>query len=164
MQIPYRKPGKYTNIPNDPIMTIYKFAELKKKLDKLKQKQHFASSEVSRLSELGDFSENAEYQQAKGRLRGILDAITKLEFQLNQAEIIKPNDSEIVQIGNTVTIKINDVKKIYTILGSSETNPTKNIISYTSPIGQALLGNKIGSSINMQLKGKPIVLKILGIS
>ena len=161
MQLPYRKPGKYTHLPNDPIMTGHKFAELKKQLQQLKAKKPHAAAEVARLAELGDFSENVEYQQAKGRLRGILNAITKIEFQLNQAEIIEKNNSGIIEIGNTVTVEVDGKEKIYTILGSSETDPTKGIISHTSPIGEALLGKKIGEHIEMKLKNKLVQYTII---
>ena len=144
MQLPKRKPGKYTNLPNDPLMTGHKFAELKQELESLQKKRPHAASEVARLAELGDFSENVEYQLAKGRLRGINYGIMKRERQLADAHIIEPTGSDTVQIGSTVIIEGNNAQKTYTILGSTETDPTKGIISYTSPLGPELLGKKIG--------------------
>lgn len=163
MQLPYRKPDKYTHIPNDPIMSGHKFAELKDDLVKLKKKQPHAASEVARLAELGDFSENVEYQQAKGRLRGILNAITRIEFQLNQAEIIEPDASGVVVVGSTVTVKVDEKEKTYTILGSSETDPGKNIISYTSPLGSELLGKKNGDEVEIEINNKIMVIHVLNI-
>ena len=151
MQLPYRKPDKYTHIPNDPVMSGHKFAELKDELEILKKKKPHAAQEVARLAELGDFSENVEYQQAKGRLRGILNAITKIEFQLNQAEIIEPNASGTVVVGSTVTVEVDGKEKTYTILGSSETDPTKHIISYTSPLGSVLLGKHVGETFEEEI-------------
>ena len=164
MQLPYRKPGKYTNLPNDPMMTGHKFAELHKELDALKKKQPQAASEVARLAELGDFSENVEYQQAKGRLRGILNAITKIEFQLNQAEIIEPNNSGVVEIGSRVTVQTDGKKKTFTILGSLESDPGRDIISYTSPLGGALLGKKVGENVHIGIKETSVEYLIVDIS
>ncbi len=144
-------------------MTGHKFAELKADLEGLKKKQPHAASEVARLAELGDFSENVEYQQAKGRLRGILNAITRIEFQLNQAEIIEPSESGVVQIGSTVTVEVDGKEKTYTILGSSETDPGKNIISYTSPLGSVLLGKSVEEKFEADIGGKIVTIQILHI-
>ncbi len=164
MQVPHRKQTKFSNIPMDPVMTEEKFAKLKKELDSLKKRQPIAAQEVARLAELGDFSENVEYQMAKGRLRGINNAILRIETQLTIAEIISvPKQTDTVQLGQTVTIEMDGVQKIYQILGSSETNPKKGIISQNSPIGAALIGRKIGDTGTIRLANKDIVYKVIHI-
>ena len=50
MQLPKRKPGQYSNLPIDHIMTETKFEELKQNLERLKKKQKPAAKEVSRLA------------------------------------------------------------------------------------------------------------------
>lgn len=155
MQIPYRKPTKYSNLKTDPLLSQGKFNELSEKLAKLKKIQPEAAAEVSRLAELGDFSENAEYQLAKGRLRGILTNIAKLEHHLHTAEIIKHDaKSGIVQLGHTVTVEVNGKQKKLQILGSTETSPEKGIISNNSPIGAALLGSEVGETVLVMLANK----------
>lgn len=163
MRLPFRKPGKFTNLTNDPHLTQEKFNELKKKLDSMKASQPGLAAEVSRLSELGDFSENAEYQMAKGRLRGLITTMIKLETHLNQAIIIKPGTHNEVRIGGRVTVDTGKAERTYLILGSSETDPSKNIISYTSPIGAALLGHRVGDVITISRPEKDIIFKILKI-
>ncbi|MEK7623126.1 MAG: GreA/GreB family elongation factor [Patescibacteria group bacterium] len=163
MRLPYRKPGKYSQTKFDPLLTEAKFAQLKKELEKLKQKQKPAAAEVSRLAELGDFSENVEYQLAKGRLRGINQRILELEFQVNRAEIIKPKSSNVIQIGHTVTLQSGDKILVYQILGSSETNPQKGIISHTSPLGAALLGHRVGKKIIMKTTDEEIEYTVVKI-
>lgn len=164
MQIPYRKPGPYSQTKADPFMTKDKFVELEKKLASLKRSQPFAISEVTRLAQLGDFSENAEYQHAKGRLRGINEKMLRLNYQLDHAEII---DSQLqkntVQLGSTVTISKGKDEKTYQILGSTETDPKKGIISHNSPIGSALLGHKIGEVIKIKLADKEVEYMIIKI-
>ncbi len=154
MQIPYRKPTKFSNLTTDPLLTEGKFDELQKKLEKLKRIQPEAAAEVSRLAELGDFSENAEYQLAKGRLRGILGSIAKLEHHLHTAVIIKQQKTDTVQLGHTVTLESAGKQKTYQILGSTETNPEKGIISNNSPIGAALLGAEVGETVTVTLANK----------
>ena len=155
MQVPYRKPGKYSQMKSDPLLTEGKILELKNKLDKLKNiNQPRAIEEVKRLAELGDFSENVEYQLAKGRLRGINDGILKIENQLKHAVIISPQtQTDTVQIGHKVTVETGGKKKVYQILGSAETNPQKGIISHNSPIGAALIGKKVGEVVKISAQG-----------
>ncbi len=154
MQLPYRKPTKFSVMQLDPVMSQAKFSELTKKLEKLKADRPKAAAEVSRLAELGDFSENVEYQLAKGRLRAINEKMMILETHLNQADIIKKNTSGRVGIGSIVTVEVDGKEKIYEILGSSETNPTKGIISHTSPIGAALMGHKVGDTVAVEIAQK----------
>ena len=163
MQLPYRKPGKYAIPDFDPVMSQEKFDELKRDFDKLKKKRPHASSEVARLAELGDFSENVEYQLAKRRLRGINSGLLKLEYQIDHAEIVAPKQNKTIEMGHNVTIKISEKEKKYQILGSEETNPTKGIISYTSPIGSALLGHKVGHVFQMEIGGKKVECEVLEI-
>ena len=157
MRLPYRKPGKYSQIKIDPLLTKEKFNDLKKNFERLKKTQLEAASEVRRLAEFGDFSENVEYQLAKGRLRGINNRIVMLEHQLNQAVIIQSNEkTDVVRIGHTITIQQGGTRKRYQILGSSETNPQKGIISHTSPIGEALLGHRTGEKIKIMINNKEV--------
>ena len=112
MQIPYRKPGKYMTQKPDNNITQAKFDQLQKKLDKLYNDRPQAAKEVARLAELGDFSENVEYQLAKGRLRRINQNILEIEFTLKNAEIIAPNtNNKNVSLGHTVMVEVNNKVK-----------------------------------------------------
>lgn len=164
MQVPYRKPGKFSQIKSDPLMTQAKFDELEAKLRKLKEVRPHAAQEVARLAELGDFSENVEYQLAKGRLRGINSGILKLERQLNDAEIIASNKkTDTAQVGHTVTIECNGKQKAYQILGSSETKPESGIISHNSPIGFALIGRRVGDIVKIKVGEKEVEYRVVRI-
>lgn len=164
MRTPIRKLGKFGALTQDPLMTADKFSELKQKLNTLYASRPQAAKEVSRLAELGDFSENVEYQLAKSRLRGIHSRILTIENQLKHAEIIeKPVHAHRVEIGHTVTVEVDGVEKMYQILGSSQSDPTKGIISHNSPIGSALLGKKAGERVQLVLGGKEIEYKIIEI-
>jgi len=146
------------------MMTKEKFKELENKLAKLKHIQPQAAAEVSRLAELGDFSENTEYQMAKGRLRGINNSILKLENQLNQAQIINVGTTDTVQLGSKVTIEFENKQKKFQILGSAETDPKKGIISHNSPIGSALMGREVGDTVTIKLENREMKYKIINIS
>jgi transcription elongation factor GreA len=165
MQVPQRKSGKYTNLKSDPHITLVKFNELKSILEKLKKiSRPRAIEESKRLAEMGDFSENAAYSIAKGRLRAINEQILELEDQLKNAQVIDQlKNKETVQLGNKVTIETAGKQKTYLILGSSETNPTKGIISHNSPIGSALMGHKVGDKVKIQQINKVVECKIVSI-
>lgn len=126
---------------------------LQKLEDELKElkvgKRKEISERIQDAKELGDLSENAEYQEAKEE-QGFVEArITELESTLKNVEIIehKKNTSE-VQIGSHVSVTGsagNDM--MFEIVGSSEADPSANRISNESPIGQALIGSKIGETV-----------------
>lgn len=161
MQLPYRKPGKYSQATPDYMLSSAKLFDLGRKLDTMKKRRPGAAAEVARLAELGDFSENVEYQLAKGKLRGLNQRILEIEHQVNRAVVIAPPRTNRISIGHTVTITNGISESTYQILGSSETNPAKGIISHTSPLGAALLGHAVGEKVCVAGRGAPVEYTIL---
>lgn len=101
----------------------------------------------------GDLSENAEYQAAKDAQRQADARIEELENMLSNVEVVDENeDSSIVRIGSTVRIKDLelDEEMEYQIVGSSEADTDKNMISNESPLGQALIGSAEGETVSVQ--------------
>ena len=136
------------------LVTQEKYEEWQHKLDRAKKSRPAVILEVNRLADLGDFSENAGYQFAKGRLRGINRTILELEHQLDHAKIIQhKGESGMVELGHRVTVEVGGKQKTYQILGSSETNPGSGVISNSSPLGEALLGSSIGDEVVVKLEG-----------
>lgn len=163
MQIPKRKPGKYTQLKVDPHITQEKKQTFEAELERLKKIHPAAAAEVKRLAELGDFSENAAYQQAKSRLRGINERIFFLEDRIKHAVIIEPTAAQTVGLGSTVTLLINDQEKVYTILGSAETDPSRGVISHSSPLGVALMGHKVGDAVLLPPTDREVTAHIIAI-
>lgn len=103
----------------------------------------------------GDLSENAEYHSAKER-QGLIEArISYLENKLNMAEVIDISQLEHnakVVFGATVTLQDEDHPeriKRYQIVGSDESNVEHGLLSFTSPLGKALLGKTEGNSVEV---------------
>lgn len=163
MRVPIRKPGKHTHDKLDPHITQDKYDFLLKRLEQLKKKQPALREEVKFLALDGDFSENAAYQIAKGRLRGLNQRILDIENQLKRAVIITSNNNCVIQLGSVVTLETDKNIKTFTILGSTETDPDRNIISHNSPIGKILLGKKVGDVVELNLPSKKVIYKILEI-
>lgn len=165
MQTPKRRIGKYAHLLPDQHITLEKYQKLEAEYHKLKKfVRPPAIEEVKRLALMGDFSENAAYQIAKGRLRGINQRLIDIENLLKRSEIIdtgKKNQS--VQLGCTVTIELDNKEKTFQILGSTETDPLKGIISHNSPIGQALMGRKINEKFKIKIKDREAECRIIKI-
>ncbi len=171
MQVPTRRGDKIPRPKADPFMTAEKYEELKAKLHKWKTiNRPREAAEVARLALMGDFSENTGYQVAKGRLRGLNQRILDLEDLLRRAEIITPSgETDQVRLGHSVKIEKTGDKdgaghfKTYKILGSTESDPLSGIVSHSSPLGAALLGRRVGETIQIESGGKLTGYKIIRI-
>lgn len=164
MRVPIRKSEKYTHLAVDPHMTREKFDELAAKLERMKRSRPGLAKEVARLAENGDFSENAEYQIAKGKLRGLNRAMEEITSHLNQAIIIKTGSPEgLVRMGSAVTVESGGSQKTFRILGSSETKPESGIISHQSPIGAALIGKRVGEEVVIKTKKGETTYRVVAV-
>lgn len=104
---------------------------------------------LSHALSLGDFSENAEYQDAKHQLSRIDGRIFSLSERLKRAVEIPsgPNATGAVQLGSTVTVRIDGNVRTYQIVGPHESSPTHGRISHVSPLGSALVGRATGERV-----------------
>lgn len=165
MQVPIRKPDRYTFVKPDPRLTPEKVTELQAKLQHLKDIRPKVAEEVKSLSETGDFSENAGYQTAKARLRGINQRILDLEEQLKHVYVIVPSDDvSTVKLGHHVTVAVGGAEHTFQILGSAEADPGRGIISSSSPMGAALMGHRVGDVARYQMGTKEIECRIVRIT
>ena len=165
MQVPKRRYDSNPQQNFDPHITKQKAQTMESELEKMiKIIRPKLVKEVEEHGKLGDFSENAAYQVAKGKLRGVNNRILTIQNLLNKAVIIESDKNDTVQIGSKVTIKAEGNEYTYTILGSQETDPNKNIISHLSPIGSALLGHRVGDEVAVEINDNIIKYKILEIT
>ena len=116
--------------------------------------------------QMGDLSENADYKQAKeeqGFLEGRIQELTQI---LGNVVIIEENEKpkDVVDIGSKVTIQEgSEPKETYLLVGPQEADPAKGRISYSSPIGVALMGHRSGETITANTPAGPIHFKIIEI-
>ena len=115
----------------------------------------------------GDLSENAEYDAAKEDQAEIEARIAELEKLLRNAEVIDvdPSQSDVVSLGSKVEILDLefDENMTYTIVGSTEADPMEGRISNESPVGQGLLGHRVGETVVVEAPAGPMGFKILSI-
>lgn len=119
---------------------------------------------IARAKELGDLSENAEYQEAKEEQGFLAGRVAELENLVRKAEIItEQRGGDTVAIGSTITVTCDDKKFRYTITGSNEADPIKGLISNESPLGRAFLGKKKGDAVTVAVPRGDMMCKIIEI-
>ena len=115
----------------------------------------------------GDLSENAEYDAAKQEQAELEERINKLESMMRNAKIIDEDSSVegIVNIGNTVIVKEKGSKEKvkFQIVGATEADPFEGKISNESAVGKALIGNKKGDTVEVEVIDGKITYKIMEI-
>jgi transcription elongation factor GreA len=99
----------------------------------------------------GDLSENAEYDSAKDDQAKMEKRIIQLEEKLRCAVVIEAVDSSLIQMGSRVTLRETKTKResTYVLVGSTEARPSEGKLSNESPVGQALLGAKVGQTVSV---------------
>ena len=153
-------------------MKTYLTAEGKKELeDKLEYLKTVKRVEVTKAiglaREYGDLKENSEYDAAK-EAQAILEAeILEIETKLRDCEVIdkKKIDTSKVTMGCFVKVfdKEYDEEVEYKIVGSTESNPLKGMISNESPVGLALLNASVGDTVSVETPAGKLKLKVLSI-
>lgn len=123
-----------------------------------------AIKDVRTTAEFGDFSENAEYQEAKARMRRLHAQIFGLKEKLKRVSVIKRQGaSDNVRLGSKVKIEANGTLTTFEIVGPQETNPARGRISHISPLGAALMGRAPGDRVAVKTNNCEktyIILKI----
>jgi transcription elongation factor GreA len=112
---------------------------------------------IAAAREHGDLSENAEYHAAREHQSFIEGRIAELEDQVSRIDVIdvKSLKGKEIMFGATVTVadEETDVEKTYQIVGEYEADPSDGRISVTSPIARALIGRKVGDSVEVMTPG-----------
>ena len=141
-------------MPKDVILTPEGLEKLKAELEDLTTtKRREVAERIKEAREFGDISENSEYDDAKNEQAMLETRIAQLEEKIRSASVVDPDevDTEIVQVGNAVSVRFDDGKEqTFTIVGSAEAKPPARL-SNESPIGKALLGHRKGDVIEVSL-------------
>lgn len=164
MRIPQRRSQllKRSDEPAVLHLTAQGIQKLKDELERLERYDHpQAVDDVHRFGEMGDRSENAEYQEAKFRLSRTDGRIFSIKDRLKRAVVIQSDASDKIQLGSTVVLHVNNQEKTYLIVGPQEANPTQGRISYVSPLGSELLGHGAGEEVTIKTANGETMYKIL---
>ncbi|MBQ3214380.1 MAG: transcription elongation factor GreA [Clostridia bacterium] len=156
---------------NEIYLTKDGYKALQEKLDYLKStKREEVSKKIGIAREFGDLSENSEYDAAKEEQAQIEAEIAEIENKLRFGKIINQKKLDTSKVNAGCFVKLKDLdfddEFEYQIVGSTESDPSKGIISNESPVGQALLGKKVGDTVQIVLpqnNNATIRLKVLDI-
>ena len=150
-------------------MTQYFTAEgLKKLRDELHQLKTVENKRIIKLIAeavaFGDLKENASYHDARDKMAFLRMRIAELEGAINEAKITDKDGTDKVQIGSEITILFGNKEEKYHIVAPVEANILKNKISYQSPLGQKLIGQKIGAEFDFKGGEEKVKVKIISIN
>lgn len=141
--------------------------ELEKELEELKSRRGQIAQKIADARDYGDLSENAEYSEARNEQSQVESRVAEIEDILQNASLITgKKKTNTVALGVTVDLHHSQTKKkvSYTIVGSVEADPLEGKISDESPIGQALMGRKVGDKVNIVTPSGNVGYEIAAIS
>ncbi|MDR0406118.1 MAG: transcription elongation factor GreA [Clostridiales bacterium] len=151
------------------VLTYEGLEKLEKELELLKTVRRKETAEkIKQALAFGDLSENSEYDEAKNEQAQMESRIVQIENMLKNAKVIDDDDvsTEVVTLGSKV--KVFDVEfdeeAEYVIVGSTEANPAEFKISDESPVGGALIGKKVGDTVEAVVPAGTIQFKVLAIN
>jgi len=150
---------------NHPMLiTASGLEELKKELAELTDvKRPKLVDRLSVARSMGDLSENNDYQDAKEELAFIDGRISELENLVTYAQIAKPSGNGAIDVGHKVTVKVDSSQAVFHIVGEWEADPAQKKISLSSPLGQALMGKKVGERVEVAAPAGKILYTIVAI-
>ena len=150
---------------DNKILTKEGLNKLKEELEYLKNKKRpQVSDRIKQAKELGDLSENAEYQEAKEEQSFVEGRILALERLIKTSSVAEKTRSDgRVHVGSQVKIDKEGQIMNFTIVGSTEADPVRGKISLESPFGEALMGKSVGDEAEISLPGRKTICKILEI-
>ncbi|HEY0492747.1 MAG TPA: transcription elongation factor GreA [Candidatus Dormibacteraeota bacterium] len=134
-------------------MTQAGFDALKTELAELRARRPGLVEEVSAARSQGDLSENFAYHDARQHL-GMLDGrIQTVEATLRRAQVVESGARGVVQIGSKVVVRDEFGESSYEIVGPTEGNMARGLMSIASPMGSALVDRKAGDTVTFKTPG-----------
>jgi len=135
-------------------MTAFGFQALKAELAELRARRPALVEEVSAARSQGDLSENFAYHDARQHL-GMLDGrVQTIEATLARVQVIEETGAkDVARIGSTVVVRDEFGESTYQIVGPSEGNMARGLMSTASPLGSALLDHRAGDTVRFKTPG-----------
>ncbi len=151
--------------------TYYTEEGYKKLVDELEflkgPKMQEVKEALAAARDLGDLSENSEYDEARNEQTKVVTRIQDLEELLLHAVVIKEGevDTNVVHLGSTVKLFDFDFDEEveYSIVGTNDVDALNGKISDQSPIGSALLGAKKGETVVVETPNGDLKFKVLDV-
>jgi transcription elongation factor GreA len=127
--------------------------KLEDELEYLKSvRRHEVAQRIHLAKEVGHTQNDAEYDDAKNEQAFVEGRINQLETIIKNHVLIdedQAHQSRSVRLGCTVVVESASGRREYTIVGSTEADPTSGRISNESPVGKALIGHRVGDKVQV---------------
>lgn len=151
------------------LLTAEGIEELRRELEYLVNVRRPELARVLRRAiQQGDLSENADYIAAKEEQAFLEGRIQQIETMLRHAVLIEDNGGSAgaVDVGSRVTVleEGQETPEVFRIVGPAEADPLRGRISHESPLGQALLGRRVGDVVTVDAPAGPITFRVLEVS
>ena len=134
--------------------------ELKELID---VKRPGVSKRIKNAREMGDLSENAEYQAAKEEQAFIEGRIAELEDIIKHGKVQTNGSKDIVAVGSKITVHVDGSEQVFHLVGAPEADPVKGKISHESPLGAQLVGKRVGDQFEVDAPVGKLTYTILKI-
>jgi transcription elongation factor GreA len=146
-------------------MTAFGFEALKAELAELRARRPTLVEEVAAARSQGDLSENFAYHDARQHL-GMLDGrVQTIEATLARVQVIEETGAkDVARIGATVVVRDEFGESTYQIVGPSEGNMARGLMSTASPLGSALLDHRAGDTVTFKTPGGERQVTVVSVS
>ncbi len=150
------------------VLTKSGLEEREAELEKLRQYLNIdLPQKIKEAREQGDLSENAEYDAARDEQRDVQAKILELEELLKNVEIVEEDEIELDHVSIGCLVRLYDPEfeeeLEYSIVGSAQANALEGRISNESPVGNALIGHRVGDTVTVEAPLGPVEYRVLEI-
>jgi len=150
---------------NKVMLTKEGLEELKAELcELLENRRPAVVQKISTAREMGDLSENAAYVSARDEQAFIEGRIAELEEIIKKAYVSAASHKGVIGVGCKVRVHVDGEEEEYMVVGGPEADPKGRKISHESPLGQALMGKRVGDKVEINAPMGKLIYTILCIS
>lgn len=157
------------NVEREVVLTEQGLKRIREELDHLRTvHRREVADRIRDSKEFGELSENSEYEDAKMEQAFVEGRILELKRVLQTAYVIPESEIHTDVVGVGCKVQVCDLESgdewEYSIVGSAEADPAEERISNESPVGEALLGHKVGDVVDVEIPMGAAQYKIIRIS
>lgn len=135
------------NLPKRIPFTKEGYQKLEKDLEKLSQYRKEVLVRLQAAREMGDLSENGAYKAARFELSSTDRELRRIRFLLRFGDITEKKNVGVIDFGSKIEIDDGKGKMVFTLVSGYESDPGKERLSVSSPLGKALVGKHIGDKV-----------------
>lgn len=149
------------------ILTPNGVERIEEELRGLESRRRRVAEQIRDAKSFGDIEENQEYAFARAEHAYVEGRIDELKRLLTNAEVVEPSSADVDRIAIGATVALQDLEEgddwEITLVGRHEADPELDRISYESPVGQALLGRRVGDVVEARVPAGWVRYQVLEI-